>query len=279
MSFFHQHATDDVVRAMAITPTFVFGTAVAAYPVTNMFTDDLANPFKAATVIGGTRLTLKFDFGSPVALRFASIHHLNLTQADGLTIRLASDSSGTFAAPAARANFDFTYSGIADDGFSIDAYIASALAAATARQFWYLDIFKTTALELPQIARLWLSTTLRTLPHGLDFADLADPQGHPAIVHPTAADTQLIYPRGTRDPRSGIAGTIRTTTTGRDALRTWERLAGQSGAVPIVPFSSIAEAHFVRWSEGYLFQPRYQAPSNLYDIPVSWTHVGRGLPL
>ena len=101
-------------------------------------------------------------------------------------------------------------------------------------------------------------------------------EGHDAWIHRTNVGVQMSYSKGVRDP-VGVAGTIRTdVATNLVNIQGWERISGRTRAFPLVIDTTVNEARFTRFADGYTVQPQYLS-NTVVDVPVRFTDVARGL--
>lgn len=283
MAFYFTLPSDNILDAATLSA--YFGTVNATYPLTNLQNTNLALPCKFTAAASNVRVVIKADFGSTKAIRFAAWFNLNYTSALNQFL-LVSDTSSDYGTPGTRATFAVTYNGLASDSYSIDPYVGTALASATARQYWYTDIETSATFNTPAIGMWWMSLTLRSLSANFRYDTHAYQRAHPAFQHRTNMDVGLSYKKGVRN--EVISGVFRVTATDFAALKELYDIAGESRPFPIVPdsvgtpiVSVAAECHFVRFAPGTAFAPVFtpNAKGDTMDVPVSFVMVARGLVL
>ncbi len=247
------------------------GTVNPVYPLTNLDDDKPWNP----TIYTANPTRLICDHATAKRLDLVSFLHCNFP-AGYVPVVARGSVVGTPAT-----TVTVVCAGAAEDSMPPNPFVdLTALAGGGNYRYTWIDLPATATLLSLGLIRL--SSTKRFIPDSLStFRDrdfgAKDREQHPTIEQQTDGGVQLGYSRGTR--ARWLSGSIRSDASGFAHLETWRRACrGRFKPCLLIPNADVNEALWVKWgsSAETPFDRVHVAP-DVYDVPVEWEEVGRGL--
>lgn len=255
------YPSDDV--SSVDTATLPVGTPDALFPLSNLFTDDLAQVFHTTS----TSLRIVWDHGSAAVVALFALFHHNLDA--GLDVRFQMHATDSWGAPSF--STAVTIPAADADGYTKSPFVDLS---ATNPSYRYRSLYVAGTNSVGvRLGRSFFSPTKRTMPHNVSYGMEKIPVDK-IVRHRTYMGVPLTYDLVGRMYR--FTGQVQTDANGLTTLANW-RLAARARPHVFIPDPSVNEALYGQFVTDET--PMKTTDFGVRTWPFSWQEVGKGLPL